>query len=114
MNGPELFNGLDDALPLVLLPVRLVTRFHRPDPNSPPTELHLRIHPDVIHADGHDPTLTEQEELLGREYWSRVAQAHGDEAMVARRTQLARVPARSLPRAVGRGAVRPRRRHARR
>ena len=77
MNGPDLFNGLDDALPLVLLPVRLVTRFHRPDPNSPPTHLHLRIHPDVIHADAHDPALTEQEELLGREYLARVFASRG-------------------------------------
>jgi hypothetical protein len=80
VNGAELFDALDDALPLALLPVRLVTRFHRPDPNSPPTHLHLRIHPDVIHADAHDPGLTEHEEQLGREYWK---QAAGDETAIA-------------------------------
>ena len=83
MNGPELFNGLDDALPLALLPVRLVTRFHRPEGHILPTHLHLRIHPDVVHADAHDTTLTGQEELLGRAYWGRVAAARGDEALLA-------------------------------
>lgn len=82
MTGAELFDGLDDALPLALLPVRLVTRFHRPDPHSPPAELHVRIHPDVIHADSHDPTLTEQEQVLGKEYWNRVTAAHGDDALL--------------------------------
>ncbi len=83
MSGPELFDGLDDALPLALLPVRLVTRFHRPDEHSPPTHLHLRIHPDVIHADAHDPALTEQEELLARAYWQQVQTAAGDETVIA-------------------------------
>jgi hypothetical protein len=83
VNGPQLFNALNDALPLVLLPVRLVTRFHRPDPQSPPSHLHVRIHPDVIGADGHDPTLTEHEEQLGHEYRARVAAAGGDDAQIA-------------------------------
>jgi hypothetical protein len=81
VNGRELFDGLDDGLPLALLPVRLVTRFHRPDEHSPPTQLHLRIYPDVIHADAHDPALTEHEEQLGRAYWEHVA--GGDEAVIA-------------------------------
>ncbi len=78
-----LFDGLDDALPLVLLPVRLVTRFHRPDRDSDPTHLHLRIYPDVIHADAHDPALTEHEERLGREFWQRVQKAGGNAALIA-------------------------------
>ncbi len=80
----SVFDELDEALPLVLLPVRLVTRFHRPrGPRAAPTHLHVRIHPDVIHADGHDPALTEHELVLGKGFWARVQAAGDDEAAIA-------------------------------
>ena len=80
----SVFDELDEALPLVLLPVRLVTRFHRPrGPRAAPTHLHVRIHPDVIHADSHDPALTEHELVLGKGFWARVQAAGDDEAAIA-------------------------------
>lgn len=78
------FDELDEALPLVLLPVRLVTRFHRPrGPGTAATHLHVRIHPDVIHADGHDPALTGHELVVGLGFWDRMRAAGDDEAAVA-------------------------------
>jgi hypothetical protein len=35
--GDVLVRALDTGLPLVLLPVRLATRFHRPRPDAAPT-----------------------------------------------------------------------------
>lgn len=52
--------------PLVLLPVRLETRF---DPISAPTSLRVRIYPDAIFGDTHEPWLTTAERDAGQDYW---------------------------------------------
>ncbi|MFC6873662.1 hypothetical protein [Halobellus marinus] len=65
---------LGDALatePLVLLPVRLETRFVRPstsDVDRP--ELWVRVYPDDVHTDTHEPELTEEAVSWGRHYWA--------------------------------------------
>jgi hypothetical protein len=55
------------TVPLALLPVRLETRFFGlPDGTS---ELRVRVFPDQIHIDSHDPQLSADEIALGQRYW---------------------------------------------
>ncbi len=75
---------LSGAVPIVLLPVRLETRFvHRQfqdaEGNTFTGVLKVRIYPDAIAADSHEPRLTENELAAGRDYW-RQAWAEADEA----------------------------------
>lgn len=53
--------------PLVLLPVRIETRFKTADNAS---QLWLRIYPDEIAADMHEPELTQTELDAGTAYWN--------------------------------------------
>ncbi|MGZ9014780.1 MAG: hypothetical protein ACXW2L_21240, partial [Burkholderiales bacterium] len=62
--------------PLALFPVRLETRFFaQPDGSS---ELRVRIYPDRIHIDSHEPDLTPAEEVWGKHYWTQVWRAGED------------------------------------
>ena len=56
--------------PIVLLPVRIETRFEE----GPPAELKVRIYPDEIVADAHEPPLTEVERQVGIAYWKNAWQ----------------------------------------
>lgn len=58
--------SLDGRVPVALLPVSIETRFS-PDR----TQLHIRVYPDQIHIDGHEPELTEDERLAGQWYWAQ-------------------------------------------
>lgn len=64
--------------PLVLLPVRLETRFF-PVPDGA-AELRIRIYPDKIHIDSHEPTLTPAEREAGARYWDQDWRAGADNA----------------------------------
>src|SRR4051812_20414349 len=62
---------LPGRVPVALLPIRLETRFVG-------TQLLLRVYPDVLHVDSHEPELTAEENLGARTYWERVWRAAGD------------------------------------
>lgn len=67
LDMPEkLVESLDAAFPIALLPVRLETRFFNRG-----TELWIRIFPDQIHIDAHEPELTAAEVEAGQTYWQQ-------------------------------------------
>jgi hypothetical protein len=70
-----LVEGLDGKIPVFLLPVRLETRFFNHN-----TELRIRIFPDDVHIDRHEPALTEAEEQGGKWYWTERWKAGSDTA----------------------------------
>ena len=59
--------GLDARYPIALFPVRIETRFDGAG------GLLIRVYPDEILADGHDPTLTAQEQQAGTQFWAESA-----------------------------------------
>jgi hypothetical protein len=71
----------DPAVPLLLLPVRLETRF-----SDDGTALRVRIYPDDVHIDALDRGLTEDERAAGKAYWTAVWRATEEEAGTAWRT----------------------------
>jgi hypothetical protein len=54
--------------PVVLLPGRLETRFV----TGARSELLVRIYPDDVHVDSHEPELTDDEALWGRHFWAQL------------------------------------------
>ena len=66
------------AEPLLLLPVRLETRFFpRVDGGA---DLRVRVYPDAVHVDTHEPELTDAELTWGAHFWEQTWRAGGDEA----------------------------------
>ena len=64
--------------PLALLPVRLETRFFGGGDGT--SELRVRVFPDQIHIDSHDPRLSAEEVALGHRYWELHWRAASDVA----------------------------------
>ena len=64
---------LNGNIPIVLFPVRIETRFVSP-PVTPSDELWIRIFPDDIHTNAHEPALTREEITTGETYWKELAQ----------------------------------------
>src|SRR5205823_5435527 len=71
----------DAAVPLLLLPVRLETRF-----TDDGAALRVRIYPDDVHIDALDRGVTEEERAAGMVYWTAVWRAKEEEAGTAWRT----------------------------
>jgi hypothetical protein len=65
-DGDADFTHLSASYPIVLLPARIETRFIA----SPQPELRVRIYPDEITADAHEPELTDDERAAGEAYWT--------------------------------------------
>jgi len=68
--------GIDARVPLLLLPVNIQTRFVDPvsvNRKGAP-ELWVRIYPDQIAVDSHEPDLTKQEVADGEAYWNALWQ----------------------------------------
>lgn len=63
------FTRLRTGLPLVLLPVRLETRFAT---GGNTQQLWIRVYPDEIHTDAHEHELTDKEIAAGQAYWQAV------------------------------------------
>src|SRR5262249_16081150 len=63
--------------PIVLLPVRLETRFFpQPDGGS---QLRVRVSPDNIPVDTHGPGLSDQELIGGKHFWEQTWRAGEDD-----------------------------------
>lgn len=74
---------LNGNLPIVLLPVRIETRFVSP-PVVDSDELWIRIFPDDIHTNTHEPSLTHEEITTGETYWERLAEIGKQDAAESR------------------------------
>lgn len=73
--GPEdLVSQLDGTRPVVLLPVRIETRFF-----DDGRELRIRVFPDALHVHAHEPELSATEQAFGRDYWHEWWAAGPDE-----------------------------------
>lgn len=72
-------NKLNDATPILMMPVRLETRFKTvATPNNQAAQqLWLRIFPDDCWIDGFDPVLTETEVRNAKTYWTAMYLATG-------------------------------------
>jgi hypothetical protein len=64
--------------PVALLPVRLETRYFATPPNG--FELRVRVYPDTVHVDTHEPELTDQELAWGQHFWDQTWRAIEDDA----------------------------------
>ena len=72
--------------PLLLLPVRLETRFVSTRDGTG-TELWVRVYPDDVHIDTHEPGLTAEEERWGKHFWAQVSAAPSGGDHIERKQQ---------------------------
>ncbi|MCC5636571.1 hypothetical protein LC593_11990 [Nostoc sp. CHAB 5844] len=61
------FSHLETSTPIALFPIRLETRYFAGDANN--YELRVRIFPDAIHLDSHQPMFRLEEQQKTRSYW---------------------------------------------
>ncbi|MDQ2659033.1 MAG: hypothetical protein M3Y03_01290 [Verrucomicrobiota bacterium] len=85
------FSKLDARFPIVLLPVRIETRFDLTPGRTP--SLKLRVYPDEIFADTHEQPLTPAELNAGNAYW--VASKDGENVAAWRDLLAGRPPERA-------------------
>jgi hypothetical protein len=66
----------DNLGPVLLLPVRVEAVYGTRDDGAP--ELRIRVYPDDVHVDSHEPALTDGEREAGTAYWREVFAAGDD------------------------------------
>lgn len=78
-NTPEVGTQLSfgPPRPVLLFPVRLETRFFLQADGS--SELRVRVYPDRVHIDSHEPALTADELTWGQHFWEQTWRAGHDE-----------------------------------
>jgi hypothetical protein len=81
-NPDKLIEEWDDRKPILLLPVRVETRFMQKENRS---ELWVRIFPDDVAIHTHETDLTADEIADGRAYWTEMAAAAGSADNAERR-----------------------------
>lgn len=64
---------------VAMFPVRLETRFFLVPTGG--SELRVRVYPDKIHVDTHEPVLTEQEMIWGKHFWEQTWRAVGNDEL---------------------------------
>jgi hypothetical protein len=74
----ELLSEWDDGLPIVLLPLRVETRWKVDDVGGGASELWVRVYPDDVAVTTHERVLTNAEVEHGRAYWTAVQAAEGE------------------------------------
>jgi len=74
----RLIGEWDDALPILLLPLRLETRWKTDAPAPATPELWVRVYPDDIAISTHEAILTDAEVQGGQAYWSAYRAARPD------------------------------------
>jgi hypothetical protein len=72
--------GLDARTPLLLVPVNIQIRFVDPLRGSP--ELWVRLYPDQIAVNAHEPELTSDEVAAGQAYWNGIWAAGNPPAVI--------------------------------
>ena len=97
---PIQLGDLDRDLPLLLLPVRLETRFFKKSDET--WELRVRVYPDAIHVNAHEEELTGSEVRWGRHFWEQVWKWENDEFPHEHRLAPARQALRRPPGGVDR------------
>jgi hypothetical protein len=78
----QLIEEWDDTLPIMLLPLRVETRFKEME-REQQRELWVRIFPDEIAINTHEKLLTEREQTNGVAYWKALRAATDDTARKA-------------------------------
>ncbi len=74
----QLLGTVGTEVPLLLLPVRLETRFEYGAEGDKPQALRIRIFPDDIHVDSHETELSIDEHVWGRTFVAMYQRAASD------------------------------------
>ena len=72
----DVIGSWDDGLPILLLPLRVETRWQDAGPDG--ASLRVRVYPDDVSVTNHEPVLTDAEVEHGQGYWTAVRGAGAD------------------------------------